>query len=183
MNSESQRFEYSAAVVARTFAEGKFVAVENKSFFNLSVTDESLLWRSLLLSITTEHQQWLDCTNKFAKMQVTRNLTKFAWNRNARLLIWFAFPKWNLRLEVDNIESQIICISCILCAASRKKFHSEFNDFSGKVWLCRWRKQSVENVSEKYSKWFHLNFKTLIAFFINRTFKQFQTSSRTSRIS
>lgn len=136
MNSAAQRSAYSEAAVSRTFAEREFVTVENKSFFNLSVTDESLLRRSLWFSITTKHQQWLH--KQIWQIAGYRNLAKFAWNWNARLLIWFAFPKWNGIFigKDDNNESQIICILCILCAPSRKNFHFEFNDFSDEVRLC-----------------------------------------------
>lgn len=122
MNSAAQRSAYSEAAVSRTFAEREFVTVENKSFFNLSVTDESLLQRSLLLSITTKHQQWLH--KQIWQIAGYRNLDEFAWNWNARLLIWFAFPKWNGIFigKDDNNESQIILYLVHLVCTKPEKF-------------------------------------------------------------
>lgn len=75
------------------------------------------------------------------------------------------------RMITMKVKLSVSCASCV--RQNGKNFISNLMTFLMKFDFVVWRKQSVENVSAEYSKWFHLNLKTLMAFFINSTFEQF----------
>lgn len=109
-----------------TFGEREFVTVENKSFFNLSLTDESLLWRSLLLSITTKHQQWKRTQNLAnCRLPEISNIC-MKLKCKAADLIWFCTNEMGSSSgKLITNEIQIICILHLVCTRTNYfSFHT-----------------------------------------------------------